>query len=159
MMKYLWVISIDKMPLWLFWKWMTMLRLLNQRLFEKDWNILAVFSESPPILPPLKNFVEELSCKLQKIRPLLKKRISVHNLKVVFFYIFYNLVLQENNYLWGRSPNKKYYELNDKNERDIANDLEKMINDLSGNGLLFSKNPSELDKETRELLIKYNRFI
>ena len=136
-----------------------MLRLLNQRLFEKDWNILAVFSESPPILPPLKNFVEELSCKLQKIRPLLKKRISVHNLKVVFFYIFYNLVLQENNYLWGRSPNKKYYELNDKNERDIANDLEKMINDLSGNGLLFSKNPSELDKETRELLFKYNRFI
>ena len=113
----------------------------------------------PPILPPLKNFVEELSCKLQKIRPLLKKRISVHNLKVVFFYIFYNLVLQENNYLWGRSPNKKYYELNDKNERDIANDLEKMINDLSGNGLLFSKKPSELDKETRELLIKYNRFI
>ena len=158
-MKYLWVISIDKMPLWPFWKWMTMLRLLNQRLFEKDWNILAVFNESPPILSPLKNFVEELSCKLQKIRPLLKKRISVHNLKVVFFYIFYNLVLQENNYLWGRSPNKKYYELNDKNERDIANDLEKMINDLSGNGLLFSKNPSELDKETRELLIKYNRFI
>ena len=147
------------MPSWPFWKWMTMLRLLNQRLFEKDWNILAVFSESPPILPPLKNFVEELSCKLQKIRPLLKKRISVHNLKVVFFYIFYNLVLQENNYLWGRSPNKKYYELNDKNERDIANDLEEMINDLSGNGLLFSKNPSELDKETRELLIKYNRFI
>ena len=147
------------MPSWPFWKWMTMLRLLNQRLFEKDWNILAVFSESPPILPPLKNFVEELSCKLQKIRPLLKKRISVHNLKVVFFYIFYNLVLQENNYLWGRSPNKKYYELNDKNERDIANDLEKMINDLSGNGLLFSKNPSELDKETRELLFKYNRFI
>jgi len=103
--------------------------------------------------------MEELSCKLQKIRPLLKKRISVHSLKVVFFYIFYNLVLQENNYLWGRSPNKKYYELNDKNERDIANDLEKMINDLSGNGLLFSKNPSELDKETRELLFKYNRFI
>ena len=128
-------------------------RLLNQRLFEKDWNILAVFSESPPILPPLKNFVEELSCKLQKIRPLLKKRISVHNLKVVFFYIFYNLVLQENNYLWGRSPNKKYYELNDKNERDIANDLEKMINDLSGNGLLFSKDSSEVDKETRKLLI------
>ena len=83
----------------------------------------------------------------------------MHNLKVVFFYIIYNLVFQENNYLWGRSPNKKYYELNDKNERDIANDLEKMINDLSGNGLLFSKNPSELDKETRELLIKYNRFI
>ena len=136
-----------------------MLRLSYLRLFENEWNILAVFSESPHILPPLKIFGEELRCKLQKIRPLLKKRISMHNLKVVFFYIIYNLVFQENNYLWGRSPNKKYYELNDKNERDIANDLEKMINDLSGNGLLFSKNPSELDKETRELLIKYNRFI
>ena len=136
-----------------------MLRLSYLRLFENEWNILAVFSESPHILPPLKIFGEELRCKLQKIRPLLKKRISMHNLKVVFFYIIYNLVFQENNYLWGRSPNKKYYELNDKNERDIANDLEEMINDLSGNGLLFSKNPSELDKETRELLIKYNRFI
>ncbi len=56
-------------------------------------------------------------------------------------------------YLLGRSPSKKYYELNNKDERDIANDLEEMINDLSGNGLLFSKDSSEVDKETRELLI------
>lgn len=56
-------------------------------------------------------------------------------------------------YLLGRSPSEKYYELNNKDERDIANDLEEMINDLSGNGLLFSKDSSEVDKETRELLI------
>lgn len=56
-------------------------------------------------------------------------------------------------YLLGRTSKKEYYELNDKDERDIANDLEKMINDLSANGLLFSKDSSEVDKETRELLI------
>lgn len=56
-------------------------------------------------------------------------------------------------YLLGRFENKKYYELNEKDNRDIANDLEKMINDLSGNGLLFSKGTSEVDAETRELLI------
>ena len=56
-------------------------------------------------------------------------------------------------YLLGRSPEKKYYSLNSKDEKDIASDLEQMINDLSGNGLLFSKDTSEIDADTRELLI------
>lgn len=56
-------------------------------------------------------------------------------------------------YLLGRSEKKKYYELTNKDEKDISNDLENMINDLTNNGLLYSKDTTELDKETRELLI------
>lgn len=56
-------------------------------------------------------------------------------------------------YLHGRSETKRYYDLTEKDERDIAADLEEMISDLTNNGLLFSKNSSEVDKETRELLI------
>lgn len=56
-------------------------------------------------------------------------------------------------YLLGRTTKKSYYDLTEKDERDIAADLEQMISDLSNNGLLFSKDSSEVDKETRELLI------
>lgn len=56
-------------------------------------------------------------------------------------------------YLLGRTTKKNYYDLTEKDERDIAADLEQMISDLSNNGLLFSKDSSEVDKETRELLI------
>lgn len=47
---------------------------------------------------------------------------------------------------------KNYYDLTEKDERDIANELEEMINDLTGN-MLFSKDSAEVNDETRELLI------
>lgn len=57
-------------------------------------------------------------------------------------------------YLLGRTKKRRYYDLTEKDERDIAKELEEMINDLSSTGALaFSKESSELDKETRELLI------
>lgn len=55
-------------------------------------------------------------------------------------------------YLLGRTDKRNYYDLTEKDERDIANELEEMINDLSGN-LLFSKDSTEVNDETRELLI------
>ena len=58
--------------------------------------------------------------------------------------------------LLGNESDKKkhYYDLTEKDERDIARDLEKMIADLSdGGALAFSKDTSEVDEETRELLI------
>lgn len=44
-----------------------------------------------------------------------------------------------------------YYTLNDKDEKDIAKTLEKMIENLDG--LRYSKEESEYSDETRELLI------
>ncbi|WP_251855385.1 helix-turn-helix domain-containing protein [Enterococcus italicus] len=55
-------------------------------------------------------------------------------------------------YLLGKSDKRNYYDLTEKDERDIASELEDMINDLSGN-VLFSKNSAEVNDETRELLI------
>jgi transcriptional regulator with XRE-family HTH domain len=57
-------------------------------------------------------------------------------------------------YLHGRTDRKHYYDLTPKDEKEITVELEKMINDLSdGGALAFSKDDSELSKETRELLI------
>jgi|SRR5699024_5577260 len=57
-------------------------------------------------------------------------------------------------YLLGRKEKHHYYDLTEKDERDISKDLEKMIADLSdGGALAFSKDTTELDEETRELLI------
>lgn len=55
-------------------------------------------------------------------------------------------------YLLGKSDKRNYYDLTEKDERDIAKELEDMINDLSGN-VLFSKDSAEVSDETRELLI------
>src|SRR5699024_10692117 len=57
-------------------------------------------------------------------------------------------------YLHGRTDKKHYYDLTEKDERDIAKELEKMIADLSeGGALAFSKDQAEFSEETRELLI------
>lgn len=57
-------------------------------------------------------------------------------------------------YLLGNTDKKHYYDLTEKDERDIAKELEQMIQDLSKGGpLAFSKEESELNQETRELLI------
>lgn len=57
-------------------------------------------------------------------------------------------------YLLGRTDKKHYYDLTEKDERDIAKELEQMIEDLSkGGAMAFSKDESEFNKETRELLI------
>ena len=57
-------------------------------------------------------------------------------------------------YLLGRSEKRRYYDLTEKDEKDIQKRLEEMIEDLSTTGALaFSKDTSEIDRETRELLL------
>ncbi|MGN8647929.1 helix-turn-helix domain-containing protein [Gracilibacillus sp. HCP3S3_G5_1] len=58
-------------------------------------------------------------------------------------------------YLLGRTDKKRYYELTDKDERDIQKELEKILNDFSNSGFAMAdgSSPDELDEEDRELLI------
>lgn len=57
-------------------------------------------------------------------------------------------------YLLGRTDKRRYYELTDKDEKDIAKELELMIEDLKNTGALsFSKETAEIDQQTHELLI------
>lgn len=59
-------------------------------------------------------------------------------------------------YLLGRTDKKNYYDLTDKDERDIQKDLEKLINNLSsdsGFAAADGSTPDELEEEDRELLI------
>lgn len=55
-------------------------------------------------------------------------------------------------YLLGRTEKKNYYDLTEKDEQDIAKQLESMIEDLSET-MLYSKDTTEIDKETKELLL------
>lgn len=57
-------------------------------------------------------------------------------------------------YLLGRTDKKRYYDLTEKDERNIQKELQEMIDDLSAKGALsFSKEDGELDENTRQLLI------
>ncbi|ETC92088.1 TPA: helix-turn-helix transcriptional regulator [Enterococcus faecalis] len=57
-------------------------------------------------------------------------------------------------FLLGRTEKRRYYDLTDKDEKDIAKELEEMIEDLkNARALAFSKETAEIDKETHELLI------
>lgn len=57
-------------------------------------------------------------------------------------------------YLLGRTEKKRYYDLTEKDERDITTELERMIQDLKSSGAIsWSKETAEVDKETHELLI------
>lgn len=57
-------------------------------------------------------------------------------------------------YLLGRTEKRRYYDLTEKDEKDLSKELEEMIEDLKNTGALaFSKETAEIDKETRELLI------
>ena len=59
-------------------------------------------------------------------------------------------------YLLGRTEKKRYYDLTDKDERDIQKELENLINNLSsasGFAAADGSTPDELDEEDRELLI------
>lgn len=56
-------------------------------------------------------------------------------------------------YLLGRTQ-KKYWELNEKDERDIQKKLEEMIEDMSNaDALAFSKGAEPMSEETKQLLI------
>lgn len=56
-------------------------------------------------------------------------------------------------YLLGRSENK-YWELNEKDEKDIQKKLEEIIEDMSkADALSFSKGSEPMSEETRQLLI------
>ncbi|PGS69041.1 transcriptional regulator [Bacillus cereus] len=56
-------------------------------------------------------------------------------------------------YLLGRTQ-KKYWELNEKDERDIQKKLEEMIEDMSNaDALAFSKGSEPMSEETKQLLI------
>lgn len=57
-------------------------------------------------------------------------------------------------YLLGRTNKRNYYELTEKDEKNIEKQLQEMINDLESAPLLFysEKNADEFDDETKELL-------
>lgn len=57
-------------------------------------------------------------------------------------------------FLLGRTDKRRYYDLTEKDEKSIVEELEEMIKDLKNAGALsFSKETSEIEKETHELLI------
>lgn len=57
-------------------------------------------------------------------------------------------------YLLGRTEKKRYYDLTEKDERDIQKELQALIDDLSNaDGMAFSKKDSEMSEATREALI------
>lgn len=57
-------------------------------------------------------------------------------------------------YLLGRTEKKKYYDLTEKDERDIQKELQSLIDDLSNaDGIAFSKEDGEMSDATREALI------
>lgn len=57
-------------------------------------------------------------------------------------------------YLLGRTEKKRYYDLTEKDERDIQKELQALIDDLSNaDGMTFSKKDSEMSEATREALI------
>ncbi|HEL8809009.1 TPA: transcriptional regulator, partial [Listeria monocytogenes] len=54
----------------------------------------------------------------------------------------------------GETDKKHYWELNDKDERSIQKDLQKMIDDLSNSdAFAYSKEDGEMDENTKKLLI------
>lgn len=58
-------------------------------------------------------------------------------------------------YLLGRTDKKRYYDLTDKDERDIQKELEKMIEGLSANSgyaAFDGETLDDMDEEDRELL-------
>lgn len=57
-------------------------------------------------------------------------------------------------YLLGRSDKKNYYELTEKDERDIQKQLEQIIQDLSNaDAIAFSKDSEELSPEARAAVL------
>lgn len=57
-------------------------------------------------------------------------------------------------YLLGRTEKKRYYDLTEKDERDIQKELQSLIDDLSNaDGMAFSKKDGEMSEATREALI------
>lgn len=58
-------------------------------------------------------------------------------------------------YLLGRTDKKRYYDLTEKDERDIEKQLEDIINNVSDSGFAaFDGNTlDELDEENREIMI------
>ncbi|EAF6924194.1 transcriptional regulator, partial [Listeria monocytogenes] len=54
----------------------------------------------------------------------------------------------------GETDKRHYWELNDKDERNIQKDLQKMIDDLSNSdAFAYSKEDGEMDENTKKLLI------
>lgn len=58
-------------------------------------------------------------------------------------------------YLLGRTDKKRYYDLTEKDERDIQKELENILNDFNNSGFAMAdgSTPDELDPEDKELLI------
>lgn len=57
-------------------------------------------------------------------------------------------------YLLGRTEKRRYYDLTEKDERDIQRELEKIIEDMSNTeAIAFSKDTEELSPEARAAVI------
>lgn len=57
-------------------------------------------------------------------------------------------------YLLGRTEKRRYYDLTEKDERDIQKELEKIIEDMGNSeAIAFSKDTEELSPEARAAII------
>lgn len=57
-------------------------------------------------------------------------------------------------YLLGRTEKRRYYDLTEKDERDIQRELEKIIEDMSNTeAIAFSKDTEELSPEARAAIL------
>lgn len=57
-------------------------------------------------------------------------------------------------YLLGRTDKRRYYDLTEKDERDIQKELEKIIEDMSNTeAIAFSKDTEELSPEARAAIL------
>lgn len=94
---------------------------------------------------------EKMSVSQSTVTSWENDRRNVNNEDLIKLSSLFNV---STDYLLGKTNKKHYYDLTKKDENSIQRQLEKMIGDLSQGGpLAFSKDESEIDKETRELLI------
>ncbi len=79
-----------------------------------------------------------------------KRKPSLERLESIADY--FNVSLD---YLHGRTDKKNYYELTDKDERDIQKEIENILNDFNNSGFAMAdgSTPDDLDPEDRELLV------
>lgn len=78
-------------------------------------------------------------------------RRSVSNEDLIKLSALFNV---STDYLLGNTNKRHYYDLTEKDERDIQKELQNMIDDLKQSGpISFSKDDAEMDEATKEALI------
>lgn len=112
---------------------------------EKIAQLRKELSMTQPML------AEKLAVSQSTITSWENDRRSVSNEDLIKLSKLFNVSVD---YLLGNSDKKHYYDLTEKDERDIQKDLESMIDDLKRSGpISFSKDGAEMDEATHEALI------